>query len=112
MDLKAWNLWYLGFPDQAAATVADSLAWAPEIGHPNTTCMVLCYGVALVHVWLRDAGRVEAAARDVLRLADEMSLALWHAWARVQLGWAVFVTRVRNEQHHVCRLEIRYHQLV
>src|SRR5262249_34507605 len=29
------------------------------------------------------------AARESLRFADEMTLALWHAWSRVHLGWAL-----------------------
>jgi hypothetical protein len=88
-NYKAWTLWHLGFPDQAAATIEANLRWVRELNHTNTTCLALCYGATLVNIWLRRPEQVERAAREALRLADEMSLALWHAWGRVHLGWAL-----------------------
>ena len=55
----------------------------------NTLGIALCYGVSPTNIWLRDVDRVEAAAREALRFAAEMSLALWQAWARMHLGWAL-----------------------
>jgi tetratricopeptide (TPR) repeat protein len=49
----------------------------------------LIYGVTVPFTWLRRPERVESAAREVLRLAEEMSLALWQAWGRIDLGWAL-----------------------
>jgi class 3 adenylate cyclase/predicted ATPase len=86
---QAWALWHLGFPDQAACRIEESLRWTREIDHANTTGLVLCYGVGPVNIWLRRPDRVEDAAREALRLAEAMSLALYHAWAQVHLGWAL-----------------------
>jgi class 3 adenylate cyclase/predicted ATPase len=86
---KAWILWHLGLPDQAASTIEANLRWMRELNHTNTTGLALCYGATLVNIWLRRPEQVEAAAREALRLADEMSLALWHAWGRIHLGWAL-----------------------
>jgi hypothetical protein len=77
---RAWNLWHLGFPDQVREAVEQALAWAREIDHPNTIGITLCYGVTLTNIWLRDVDRVETAAREVLELAERMSLGLWQAW--------------------------------
>jgi class 3 adenylate cyclase/predicted ATPase len=85
----AWNLWHLGFPDQARNASEQALAWAREIDHPNTIGIALCYGVAVTGIWLRNVDRVETAARDSLQLAAKMSLALWQAWGRIHLGWAM-----------------------
>jgi class 3 adenylate cyclase/predicted ATPase len=84
----AWNLWHLGFPDQAARMLEDSLHWCREVNHANTTGLALCFGT-LANIWLRRPDRVERAAREAIGLAEDMSLALWHAWGRVHLGWAL-----------------------
>jgi len=86
---QAWNLWVLGFPDQAARKVEDSLRFARETNHTNTTGLVLCYGTGLPRVWLRLPDQVESSAREALRLAEDNSMALWHAMALIQLGWAL-----------------------
>ena len=89
MNYKSWNLWHLGFPDQARSAAEEALNWAREIDHPNTTGLALCYGTSLPNIWLRDIDRVEAAARESLQLAAKMSLALWQAWGQIHLGWAL-----------------------
>ncbi len=88
-NYQAWNLWHLGFPDQAAQTIDDNLHWVRELNHANTTGVALCYGANLVNIWLHRPEKVEGLARQALRLAEEISLALWHAWAQVHLGWAL-----------------------
>jgi class 3 adenylate cyclase/tetratricopeptide (TPR) repeat protein len=86
---QAWNLWHLGFPDQAAQKSEDSLRLASEVDHANTTGFALCYGVLNTNIWLRRPDRVEVGARELLRFSEEMSLALWHAFGQIQLGWAL-----------------------
>ena len=88
-NYQAWNLWHLGFPDQAARKIEDNLRWTREVNHANTTGLVLCYGVNILNIWLRRPDRVESAAREALRLAEENSMALWHALAQIHLGWAL-----------------------
>ncbi len=86
---RAWCLWHLGFPDQAAEQVTDLLAWAREVDHANTTGIALCFGVSITNFWLRRPEQAEMAAREVVTLAEEMSLALWHAWGLIHLGAAL-----------------------
>ncbi len=88
-NYKAWNLWLLGYPDQARNAIVDALSWAREIDHANTTGLVLCMGVTLTNIWLRNVDSVESAANEALDLADKMSLALWGAWARSHRAWAL-----------------------
>lgn len=49
----------------------------------------MCFGVAVTNMHLRRPERVESAAREALRLAEEMLLPLWHALARTYLGSAL-----------------------
>jgi class 3 adenylate cyclase/tetratricopeptide (TPR) repeat protein len=90
MNYRAWNLWYLGFPDQAAQTIEENLYWLRELNHPNTTGIGLCYGATITNILLRRPRQVEEAAREAIELAEEMSLALWHAWGLIHLGWSLF----------------------
>jgi tetratricopeptide (TPR) repeat protein len=87
---EIWNLWYLGFPVQAARMIEDNMAWTREINHANTTGIVLCYGVCLPHIWMRRYEMVEAAARETIAHAENFSLSLWQAWGNIYLGWALF----------------------
>ena len=47
----------------------------------------ICF--SLTNFWLRQPDRVESAAREALRLAEDNSMALYHAWAQIHLGWAL-----------------------
>ena len=88
-NYRAWNRWMLGYPDQARADAEEALSWAREIDHANTTGLVLCMGVTLTNIWLRNVDRVESAANEALELAEKMSLALWGAWASSHRAWAL-----------------------
>ena len=88
-NYQAWNLWLLGFPDQAARKIEEGLRWAREVNHTNTTAIVLCYGANVAYIWLRWPDRVESGARKALRLAEDNSMALYHALGLPQLGWAL-----------------------
>ncbi len=87
-NYRACTLWHLGFPDQAATTIEANLEWARQLNHANTTGITLCYGATLVNIWLRRPEQVELLAGEALRLANEISMALWRAWGRIHLGWA------------------------
>lgn len=89
-NYQSWSLWHLGFADQSARQLEKSLAWAREADHPNTTGLALCMAATLVNLWQRRPERAEEAAREALRVAEEMSLALWHAWGLTHLGAALF----------------------
>ena len=89
MNYKAWNLWYLGFQDQARATAEQALKWAREVGHQNTIGIALCLGVTMTSIWSRDVSRVEASTAESLRLAKDKSLLLWKAFGRIHFGWAL-----------------------
>jgi len=88
-NYQSWILWHLGLPDQAARTSEDNLLWTRQVDHANTTGLALCFGINLLNIWLRRPDRVESAAREALLLAQENSMALWHSFAQVNLGWSL-----------------------
>ena len=77
-NYQAWNLWLLGFPTRQRAR-SRTVCAGREVNHANTTGLVLCYGVNILNMWLRRPDEVESAAREALRLAEDNSMALWHA---------------------------------
>jgi len=83
---RGWCLWHMGLPDQAVVQMEKPRDWAREVNHVNTTGLALTFGVSITNLWLRRPDRVESAARETLQMAEEMSLALWHAWGRIYLG--------------------------
>ena len=87
-NYKAWNLWHLGLVEQAELTMRENLRWTRQFDHANTTGLVLCFGT-MTYIWLRQPDQVLTAAREAIALAEEMTLPLWHAWGRIQLGWAL-----------------------
>ena len=91
---KAWNLWHLGFPDQARAIAEESLTWAREIGHQNTIGIALCFGPTLTNIWLRDVERVHVARRpNRFGCRRKCRSLLWRAWGRIHSGWALAEAR-------------------
>lgn len=88
---RGWCLWHLGLPDQAADQMDLSRSWAREVDHVNTTGLGLTFGVSITNLWLRRPDQVELAARKAIQMAEEMSLALWHAWGRVYLGASLYL---------------------
>jgi class 3 adenylate cyclase/tetratricopeptide (TPR) repeat protein len=86
---QVWNLWHLGFPDQATRPIEDNLVWARRVNHANTTGFAICLGVSVPNIWLRRPDQVARSAREALRFAEDNAMALWHAWALIHLGWAL-----------------------
>ena len=87
-NYKAWNLWHLGLPDQADADHRGQSALDPP-GRPcehDRPRLVLRYHDSHLAA---PAGPGRGAAREAIALAEEMTLPLWHAWGRIQLGWAL-----------------------
>ena len=80
-------LWVMGFPDQAAKVAEEALGWATDLAHPQSTGYALWH-FCWTNIYLRRRARVEHGACEALRLAEEFSLALWHAIAQIHRGWA------------------------
>ncbi|MBL8702477.1 MAG: hypothetical protein JNK67_29110, partial [Alphaproteobacteria bacterium] len=84
----SWNLWILGFPDEAARTIHDNGQFLNSIDHVNSKFFAR-YHHAITDAWLRRPDRIEATARELMRVASEMMLPFWHALYQILLGWAL-----------------------
>jgi class 3 adenylate cyclase/predicted ATPase len=80
------NLWFLGYPDQAAENFRRAVALAEQIAHPPTVAHALHHGI-LYHQLQRDQAKVRAWAGRLATLAAEHRLALHGAAETVARGW-------------------------
>ena len=84
----AHNLWYLGYPDQAARRTHEALALAQELGHPYTTAGTL--GLAAVLATLRgEWHRAQEEAEAVITLSHEYGFPYFAAWGTILWGAAL-----------------------
>jgi class 3 adenylate cyclase/tetratricopeptide (TPR) repeat protein len=89
MMLKGWNLWFLGFPDQAELAIQGSVARAREMDHANSKGYALSWGATVFNLLLGRVDRVESAAREAVEFCERMSLGMWQMIALMYLGWSM-----------------------
>jgi predicted ATPase len=82
-----WNLWCLGYPDQALKSTQDGLHLAHELAHPHTLAFAL--SVPLVHQFRQEEAAVREQAETLLPLATEHGFAYRAAWAIILQGWVL-----------------------
>jgi len=84
----AHNLWYLGYPDQAAQRNQEALALAQELAHPYSSAGT--FGLAATCAALRrEWHRAEEWAEAVIALSREHSFSYFLAWGMIMRGWAL-----------------------
>jgi predicted ATPase len=84
----AWELWYLGFPDQALQHSQAARTLAEEVSHPYSLVQALVWA-AIVHQWRREALAVHAQAAAAMTLATAQGFAQRVARGTVLHGWAL-----------------------
>jgi class 3 adenylate cyclase/predicted ATPase len=82
-----WNLWCLGYPDQALKNTQDALHLAHELAHPHTLAFAL--SVPLVHQFRQEEAAVREQAEALLTLSTEHGFAYRAAWAIILQGWVL-----------------------
>ncbi|HJY81248.1 MAG TPA: adenylate/guanylate cyclase domain-containing protein [Candidatus Binatia bacterium] len=82
-----WNLWYLGYPDQALKNTQDALRLAHELAHPHTLAFALTF--LYVHQARHEATAVREQAEALLTLSTEHGFVYRAAWATIWRGWVL-----------------------
>jgi predicted ATPase len=84
--LSGWNLWFLGYPDQALERVSVATA----IAHSGTKTMLAdIYGYATyIYELRREPDQMRARAEARLALSTESGYAAGRALSEIYLGWA------------------------
>jgi tetratricopeptide (TPR) repeat protein len=83
-----FDLWCLGYPEQAQAAQDKGLANAQALGHPFSLAYALTWD-AMLQCMLSNPNSVLKTSEAVIVLSDEHHLGLWSLWATVLRGWAL-----------------------
>ena len=92
----AWELWCLGYPDQAVQHSQAACALAQEVSHPFSLTLALFFTAFLRH-WRRDLSAVHEQAVVITTLATEHGFEFWAAYGVVLQGWTL-VMQGQGEQ--------------
>lgn len=84
---RAWDLWFLGYPDQARDSAASAISWATELGHPFSLAFARGWSAVLYYL-CREPSRSLMHADTEQAISREHGFPFWHAWSRVMAGWA------------------------
>ena len=94
--IAGWNLWCLGYPEQALKSTQEALHLAHELAHPHTLAFTL-NNTALVHQFRHEETTVRERAEAGLTLSTEHGFAYRVAWATILQGWALAARGHREE---------------
>jgi DNA-binding SARP family transcriptional activator/predicted ATPase len=91
----SWTLWFIGYPDQARAASAQTLALARRLGHPFSLAYALAFA-SILHCRLRQPTEALALAQETLSLANGHGFSLWQIGATLSRGWALAMQHQRE----------------
>ncbi len=84
----SWELWYLGYPDQALQHSRAACTLAQDVSHLHSLALALLIA-AILHQLRREATVSQAQAAATMTLSTEQGFATWLARGRVLHGWAL-----------------------
>jgi predicted ATPase len=85
---SAYDLWFLGYPDQALQRIYQAVTIAGNLSHPfSLTWGHAC--AAMVHKFRRESEEAQERADAAIALSTEQGFMIWLAHANVTRGWAM-----------------------
>jgi predicted ATPase len=84
----AQSLWFLGYPDQAVASIQAALALAQQLAHPLSLTIALRWAARLHHL-RREAPLTQAHAEASMAIATDQRFPQQLAQAMALRGWAL-----------------------
>jgi class 3 adenylate cyclase/predicted ATPase len=85
--LMSWDLWFLGYPDQALSRVSEALALGENLAHPYTVAFAH-YMTSVVHLLRGDPARALESAERSLEMSREQRFSLYEILSRISRGRA------------------------
>ena len=87
LAFAAWDLWMLGYPEQAVARSDRSVALANSLHHPFSQAIALSFA-AMLHYWRHDPAATRQYAEQTVALCTEHGIAIFLEMGKIMLGWA------------------------
>jgi predicted ATPase len=88
LTFMAWNLWLLGYAEQALGRAHQALVLAQEVSSPFDIAVAL-WGAAVLHQWRGDRQQVQERAEAMVGLSAEQGFSFWLAYGTMLRGWAL-----------------------
>jgi predicted ATPase/DNA-binding SARP family transcriptional activator len=82
----SWNLWCLGYPDQALKWSQEALMLAQEWPHPFSQAFAL-RAASILHLFRREGQTAQARAEAAIALSTEQGFVMWLTMANILRGW-------------------------
>jgi tetratricopeptide (TPR) repeat protein len=86
--LLSWDLWFLGYPDQALSRVSEALALAKDLSQQYTIAFAH-YMTSVVHLLRGDPERALASAEECLEMSQEQRFSLYVVLSMISRGRAL-----------------------
>ena len=86
--LSSWDLWFLGYPDQALSRVVSALALARDLAQPYTIAFAY-YMTSVVHLLRGEPELALASAEDSLQMSREQRFSLYVILSIISRGRAL-----------------------
>jgi len=102
ITFMAWNLWLLGYAEQALSRIQQALVLAQEVSSPFDIAVAL-WADAVLHQWRGDRQQVQERAEAIVRLSTEQRFQFWLAYGTMLRGWVL--TEQGQVEEGVAQLE-------
>jgi class 3 adenylate cyclase/predicted ATPase len=86
--LASWDLWFLGYPDQALSHVSEALALARKLGQPYSIAFAH-YMTSVVRIFRGEPERALASAEQSLEMSREQRFSLYVLLSAISRGRAL-----------------------
>ena len=83
-----WDLWPLGYPDQALKRSQEAISLAQDLSHPHSLIFALNF-TATAHLFRREEGAAQERAEAEIALATEQGFPFWVAFGTILRSWAL-----------------------
>jgi predicted ATPase len=88
LSFAAWNLWLLGYPDQALRRSREAVALARELSHPLSLGFALDFA-AWLHQFRRERKLTQELAEEGIAISTDQGLPFWRELGVIMQGWAL-----------------------
>jgi len=85
-NVFSWTLWFLGYPDQAAKSMDDSVALARKLEHPHTLAFALTFDL-VVRIYRREFQGFKELVEELTRLSKEKGFIYWEMHGIFYMGY-------------------------
>ena len=96
--LASWDLWFLGYPDQAHSHVSEALSLARDLGQPYSIAFAH-YMTSVVHLMRGEPDRALASAEQSLDMSREQRFSLYVLLSTISRGRALGELGQLREAH-------------